>query len=90
MAKDLISSASFEKKAEVNLPEDAEILKKDVSVRVEEIENGFIVSKAYDIKYRLGDETNYEYYTKRWYTEENPIDIDDDIEDELSLADKFE
>lgn len=90
MAKDLIKSASFQSKTNVNLPEGAEIIKKDISVRVEEIENGFIVSKSYDIKYSVEGESNYEYFTKQWYTEENPLDVDDNIEEELSLADKFD
>jgi len=84
-----IKNASYEGKSDFKLPEGAKIIKKDYSIRVEEIENGFIVSKNYDIKYVLGDESNYEYFTKKWYAKENPLSIDTG-EEELSLADKLD
>lgn len=90
-----LKSASFEGKTKVGIPKDATILKKDVSITVEEIENGFIIRKSYDIKYYTESEdgeknTQYEYYTKKWYSEDNPIQIDEDFEEEMSLAEKFE
>jgi len=87
-----LKSASFSGKTEFNLPEGATIIKKDYSVRVEEIENGFIISKSYDIKYQIlgNDDTSYEYFTKQWYSKENPLADTMEEEDEPSLADKFE
>ena len=85
-----ISSASFEGKPKLNLPDDAEIIKKDYSIRVREIENGYVIEKSYDIKYRLGDETNYEYITKQWYSENNPMEINLEETDGEDLADKLD
>lgn len=85
-----IQNASYEGKSSFKLPKGAKIVKKDYSIRVEEIENGFIVSKNYDIKYILGDESNYEYFTKKWYSEDNPLSIDTDEDMEISLADKLD
>lgn len=87
---DKIASASFESKPKLNLPSDAEIIKKDYSIRVREIENGFIIEKSYDIKYRLGDETNYEYVTKMWFSEDNPMEISLEESDGEDLADKLD
>jgi len=73
------------------LPAGAKILKKTVTTSVEEIENGFIITKSYDISYEKpeGDgetETGYTYYNKKWYTKEDPLTIN--IK-EKSLADAF-
>ena len=69
------------------VPKGATILSKDVSVNVEEIENGFLIVKNYDIKYQMKDNTGYAYITKKWFSEKNPLDIN--LEG-LSLADKFD
>lgn len=74
------------------IPEGAIILKKDVTVNVEEIENGFIICKNYDVKYMMkgkdGDgNTNYAYYTEKYYSEDNPLTINTD---DKNLADLFD
>lgn len=83
-----LKDASFESKTELKIPSGAEITKKDVTVRVREIENGFIIDKSIDIKYTHDGDSHYEYVTKSWYTKENPMDIDLDEPEEL--ADKFD
>jgi hypothetical protein len=90
-----IKSATFQSKSGFKLPKGVTITKKDVTVTVEEIENGFIINKSYDIKWSKESEdgeinTGYEYFTKKWFSETNPISIDEEFEDEMSLADKFE
>jgi len=90
-----IKSATFKSKAGFKLPKGVTVTKKDVTVTVEEIENGYIINKSYDIKWsKESDEgeinTGYEYFTKKWFSEKNPISIDEEFEDEISLADKFE
>ena len=46
---------------------------------VEEIENGFITTKSWDIKYEIKKEgeddtrTDYVYFSKKWYTKEDPL-----------------
>ncbi len=74
------------------MPKGATIIKKDVSITVEEIENGFLIKKSFDIKYSLGEsnDTSYEYITKKWYSEDNPLSIEVDEDEGLSLADKFD
>lgn len=84
-----ISSASFQGKSKFTLPKGAKIIKKDHSVRVEEIENGFIISKSYDIKYQIEDRNEYEYFTKQWFSKDNPLEINIDDEGE-DLADKLD
>lgn len=76
------------------IPEGATILKKDVSVSVEEIENGFIISKSFDVKYLQKDndgdgdgQTGYAYYTLKWYSEDNPLSINTE---DKELADLFD
>lgn len=83
-------NASFKGKEKNQLPEGAEIIKKDVSLTVEEIENGYLIVKSYDIRYKLKDTIHYEYVTKKWYTKNNPMTIDLKAVKEKPLADKFE
>lgn len=83
----------FGSKESSSIPEGAKILKKDVRIEVQEIENGFILSKNYDIKYQVDGETNWDYYCKKWFHKENPIDINDlggKEEAEETLADKID
>jgi hypothetical protein len=79
MEEKLMSTdVSFEGKDKTKLPEGAEVVSKRVNITVKEIENGFIIRKNYDIKYVLGDNTDYLYYNKEVYAEENPIKIEED------------
>lgn len=82
----MATDVSFEGKDKTKVPEGAEVIKKNVNITVKEIENGFIVRKNYDIKYVLGDNTDYLYYCKEVYTKENPIKIEED----KMLADYFD
>lgn len=84
-----LSSANFQSKKEFKLPEGATIVSSDYSMNVKEIENGFILRKEYSIKYLLkdGDDTQYDYITKEWFTKDNPIKID--VPKEKSLIDKL-
>lgn len=84
---DLIN-AELESKRTFALPEGATIVKKSVNISVKEIENGFILRKSYDIKYMVGDDTQYEYLTKEWYSKDNPLKIN--MPKEKSLADKLD
>ncbi len=77
---------SFEGKSKTKLPTGATVIKKDVRVTVEQIENGFICKKNYDIRYSLNGKTDYLYYTKKVYSEDNPIEIKED----KMLADYFD
>lgn len=85
-----IKNASFESKTKTKIPKGAEITREDISIRVKEIENGFIISKTYDIRYKHpnSDDTGYEYFTKEWYSKTNPLKINLPKETK-SLADKL-
>lgn len=84
-----MKNASFEGKSKFELPKDAEVLNSSYSIRVEEIENGFIICKNYDIKYRIGDNVEYSYHCKKWFSKENPMSIN--LEDEeVPLEDKLD
>ena len=82
-----LSGATFKQKEVNNIPKGAKILSKDVSVAVEEIENGYLVSKSTEVKYEYEKKTDYSYNTKKYYSKENPLDIK---LDNLSLADKID
>lgn len=82
---DVTESISFEGKEKTSLPVGAKVIKQSVRTTVEEIENGFIVKKTFDIKYSLNKSTDYLYYTKKVYSTENPIAIKED----KMLADYF-
>ena len=90
-----LKNASFEGKTKFKLPKGATVTKKDISIRVKEIENGFVITKSYDISWSKENKegevnTGYEYFSKEWYAKENPIKIDEEFEEDLSLSDKFE
>ena len=74
----MATDVSFEGKTKVKIPEGATIIKKEVRINVEEIENGFIIKKNYDITYSLGEKTDYLYYSKKVFSEDNPIQIEED------------
>lgn len=78
-------SSTEEKKQGV--PPGATIISKSVNTTTEEIENGFLITKSYDIKYqnKKGD-SEYAYYTKKWYSKEDPLEIK--LKD-TSLAEEF-
>lgn len=86
---DKVQSMAFESKSEVSLPEGATIIKKSHTIRVQEIENGFLICKNYDIKYQLSgsDHSDYMYHEKKWYSKDNPMKIEEPKE--KSLADKL-
>ena len=84
----LLKSARFEKKKNFTLPKGGTIISKEVILNVEEIENGFLLRKSYDIKWSNAEgNNNYEYFTKSWFSKENPITVN--IPEEKSLAEKL-
>jgi len=91
MATELLKSASLEKKKDFVLPKGGTIISKEVRLNVEEIENGFLLRKSYDIKWTGPDSdgSNYEYFTRTWFSKDNPIEINMP-DDSKSLADKLD
>lgn len=85
-----LTRASFKKKEVDSIPEGAKTLSKDVSLSVEEIENGYLVLKSTEIKYQYDGRTDYSYNTKKWFSKDNPLEIDMEAIEDKSLADNFE
>jgi hypothetical protein len=84
-----LTRATFKQKEVDNIPKGAKIISKDVSITVEEIENGFLVSKSTEIKYEFDKRTDYSYITKKFYAKENPLEIDMEGLDDKTLASNF-
>ena len=85
-----LTRATFKQKEVDNIPKGAKILSKDVSITVEEIENGFLVCKSTEVKYEYDKRTDYSYHTKKYFSKDNPLEIDLSSIGEKSLADNFE
>ena len=82
-----ITNISFEGKKDFKLPKGATVLSKETSMRVEEIENGFLVRKNFEVSWQDSKgEKHWDHINKTWFSTENPITINDK---ELSLADKL-
>lgn len=78
-----ISKSSSEGKG---VPEGAEILKKETRVRVEKIENGYILTKNIEYKYQIDDRTDWAYVDKKFFSKTDPLQIK---LNNKSLADDF-
>lgn len=70
-------------------PKGATITNKTITTTTEQIENGFLVCKNYDISWTMGKNGNsgYSYYSKKWYTKTDPLEVK--LTDK-SLADAFD
>lgn len=80
---------SIEETKKQEVPKGATIISSDITTETEQIENGWLVTKRYEIRYRMkeSDSNDYAYYTKKWYSEEDPLTIN--VTDK-SLAEAFE
>lgn len=87
-----LENVSLEGKNNFKLPAGAVIVKQTENITVKEIENGFVLRKSYDIQWLPAGEgeghTKYEYFSKEWYSKENPIKIT--MPKEKSLAEKLD
>jgi len=81
------TSTSVTETKRKEVPKGAKIIDKTVRTEIEEVENGWLINKNYDITYEQGKERGYAYYSKKWYSKEDPLEIK--LKDE-SLADVFE
>jgi hypothetical protein len=56
------------------MPDMHKILSKSVNTTIEEIENGYLIVKRYEMRYQSKDgESNWFEYCTKTYSEENPI-----------------
>lgn len=67
-----IKRATFISKESNELPKGAKILKKEVTIEVEEIENGFLTVKRLEYKYKVGENIDWKYITTKSYSKDNP------------------
>lgn len=79
------------KSSEFVLPVGAKLDSKSFKLEVEEIENGFLITKTTEIKYYPKDQTyrDYKDIVKKYYSATNPFE-DKTGESTKSLADYFE
>lgn len=75
----------FKSKDKAKLPDGAEVLSKEISLRVEEIENGFILIKRCEYRFQLGERSDWMSIEKKYFSKTNPVKID-----EKPLFEKFE
>lgn len=70
-------------------PKGATIIERNVSTSTEEIENGFLITKSVDGRYKIGksDDSNWFNYSKKWYSKTDPLTVKID---DKSLADAFD
>lgn len=71
------------------LPKGATELSKSVDIDVEEIENGYLLTKRTEVKYQMPDKgySDYTSCSKKYYSKECPIKTDNKNKE---LADLFE
>lgn len=83
------STVRTETKQIKEVPTGASIVTSNVTTETEQIENGWLITKRYDITYRVkGSEHNdYAYYNKKWFSKDDPLQIN--LKDK-SLAEAFE
>lgn len=83
-----ISQTTIEAKTKFTLPKNAEVLKKETRIRVEEIENGFLLRKSYEIKWKdETGETRWDNFDKAWFSKDNPVKLT--TPKKMNLSDNF-
>lgn len=82
-------TTKYKTKEKSTLPKGAIVESKEVSVEVEEIENGFLITKKTEYKYRMKDKDYSDWKTcyKKYYNKTNPVEIETANK---ALADMFE
>jgi hypothetical protein len=85
---DVKNVRTVSKELKKTIPAGATILRQDESITVEEIENGYLISKSFDIKYQSknAEHSDYLYYTIKFYSETNPITVDTGADKSLAEA----
>lgn len=80
---------STETQKQKSVPKGASIISSSIRTETEEIENGFIISKNYDVTYKEkgSDSNNYAYFSKKWYSKTDPLTI---TLNDKTLSDAFD
>lgn len=86
----MLESAEYKEKDKTSIPIDAKILRKSTRISVEEIENGFILSKTIDVEYEVEGRQDWKHLTKKYFSKTNPLDVDMSAVEGKFLAENFE
>lgn len=85
------TTTSIKEEKNIRPPKGATITEQTVRTETEEIENGWLIVKSWDGRYKLKDsEDNYGTwfnYSKKWFSKEDPLTI---TLNDKSLAEAFE
>ena len=86
-----LKNASFRSKSSESLPKGANVISRDTNVEVEEIENGFLITKRTEIKYKIKDQGYNDYLSivKKFFSTTNPLQVDLEELKPETLVDKF-
>ena len=77
MENTILGNIEIEEQREFVLPKGAILIKSTENISVRKIVNGYVLRKSYDIKWKAksDEDTQYDYYSKEWYSQENPVSI---------------
>ncbi len=81
------TTSTTETKKHESVPKGAKIINKTVRTETEEIENGWLISKNFDVTYEEKGERHYAYFSKKWYSKVDPLTI---TVNDKSLSDAFD
>lgn len=82
------NNVEFRAKENNKLPAGSTILERETNLVIEEIENGFLITKNIHGKYLYQDVEDYFLITKKYYSKDNPLDLDE-VENKY-VAENFE
>lgn len=91
LKKKTTTTTSIREEKENKPPEGAKIIEQTVRTETEQIENGWLIIKSWDGRYKNKDDEdkygNWFNYSKKWFSKEDPLTI---TLNDQSLADAFE
>lgn len=88
VAKNKTVSFEFKSKKEFILPKGSTIVSKNCRVTVEEISNGFLIIKSWEISYMDSKkEKHWDYFDQKYYSKENLYE--EVLEESMELVDKL-
>lgn len=88
MAETTTIKKDIKKEENKPVPKGAIILSENTTTDVEAIENGYLITKRTEIRYKTSKDSYSDYYydTKKWYSKEDPLTVN--VKDK-SLSEAF-
>jgi hypothetical protein len=91
LKKTTTTTTSIKEEKEKKPPKGATIIEQTVRMETEKIENGWLIVKSWDGRYKTKDSNdsygNWFNYSKKWYSKEDPLTV---TLNDKSLADAFD